>query len=62
MKTIEYKFFVGDKVKIKELSLFGVVMSVWTGRRGNEVQVRFCANGKYDEIYFFEDELEIRLS
>lgn len=57
--TIDYKFAIGDVVKVKELELKGRVTSVWSGRRGNEIQVRHCTNGKYEDIYFFEDELEI---
>lgn len=56
--TIDYKFAIGDKVKIIDLDLKGIVISLWTGRRGNEVQVRYSTNGKYEEYYFFENELE----
>lgn len=57
MKTVKYKFFIDDIVKIPELGLKGRVLSVWTGRRGNEIQVRLFINGKAEEIYFYEDEL-----
>jgi hypothetical protein len=56
--TIDYKFSIGDIVKIKELELNGRVISVWSGRRGNEIQVIYFCNGKREEVYFFEDELE----
>lgn len=55
---INYKFSIGDTVKIKELGLNGKVTSLWSSKRGNEIQVRYCSNGKYDDVYFFEDELE----
>ena len=58
MSIVEYAFKIGQRVKIKELELPGSVLSLWTGRRGNEVQVRFVANAKYEEVYFFEHELE----
>jgi len=56
--NIEYKFNVGEKIKILELGLYGRVKSLWTGNRGNEIQVRFFCNGKSEEMYFYEDELE----
>lgn len=56
--TIEYKFSIGQKVWIKELEHIGVVLSVWSARRGNEIQVRYCLNSKFEEVYLFEHELE----
>lgn len=55
---IDYKFALGAMVIIKCLETEGRVVSVWSGRRGNEYQVRYCYNGKFEEIYFFEDEIE----
>jgi hypothetical protein len=55
---INYKFSIGEKVRIKELDWPGTVISLWSGRRGNEIQVRYCWNGKFEEVYFFEYELE----
>lgn len=57
---IKYEFCIGDVVKIKELDWPGTVISVWSGRRGNEIQVRYFWNGKAEEIYFFENELEVK--
>lgn len=57
--TIDYKFTIGQEVMIKELGLKGKVIALFTGRRGNEINVRYCSNGKYDDIYFYEDELEV---
>lgn len=54
---IDYKYAIGDRVYIKELETHGRMVSVWSGRRGNEYQVRYCYNGKFEEVYFFEDEL-----
>lgn len=58
INPVLYKFSIQQYVKIKELDLYGKVIALWTGRRGNEIQVRFCANGKYEEVYFFENELD----
>lgn len=54
---INFKFAIGDKVMIKEIETKGIVLSVWAGRRGEEYQVRYCYNGKFEEIYFFEHEI-----
>lgn len=59
MNNIEFKFAIGDWVKIKELNCKGRVLSLWTGRRGNEIQVRYSTDTEYKEVYFFEDELEL---
>lgn len=57
--TIEYKFKIGDDVLIKGLENWpGKVISLWSGRRGNEIQVRYFYSGKAEEVYFYEDELE----
>ena len=55
---IKYKFSIGELVLIKALETEGRLLSVWSGRRGSEYQVRYCYNGKFEEVYFFEDELE----
>lgn len=54
---INFKFPIGDRVKIKIIEIEGIVLSVWVGRRGEEYQVRYCYNGKFEEIYFFEHEI-----
>lgn len=58
MSLVHYDFALDTQVNIKKLELEGRVVSLWTGRRGNEYEVRFCCNGKYENIYFFGDELE----
>lgn len=57
MTTINYKFAIDEIVQITALDLTGRVIGLWTGKRGNEIEVRFCANSEYKNIYFFEDEL-----
>lgn len=56
---IEYKFNLLDRVKVTELELTGLVISVWSGKRGNEIEVRVFINGKPEYIYFLESELEL---
>lgn len=56
--NIKYAFGLGQVVRLKELEIKGVVISLYTSRRGNEIQVRYCWNGKYEEVYMFENELE----
>lgn len=59
METIiRYAFGIGQTVRVKELELNGLVIGLWTGRMGNEIQVRVFTNGKHDNIYFMENELE----
>lgn len=55
---VSYKFDIGQDVFLKELERPGVVIALYTGRRGSEYQVRYCFNGKYEEVYLFEHELE----
>lgn len=56
--TIEYKFAIQQDVIIKAIEWPAKVISLFTGRRGNEIQVRYFYNGKSEEVYLFEDELE----
>lgn len=56
--NIEYKFDIGDLVSIQELDLKGRVIALWSGKRGNEILVRYFWNAKVEEIYFFEEELK----
>lgn len=56
--TVEYKFSIGQEVKIKAIEQKGIVTSLWTGRNGNEIQVRYAGPSKYEQEYFFENELE----
>jgi hypothetical protein len=58
MQKVEYKFFIGQEVKIKAITQKGIVTSLWTGRNGNEIQVRYPGPSKYEQEYFFENELE----
>lgn len=57
-ENIKYEFHIGQKVKIKEIGQKGIVISLWTGRNGNEIQVRYAGPSKYEQEYFFESELE----
>jgi hypothetical protein len=55
---IEYKFYIGQKVRIIEIDHPAFVVSLYTGRRGNEIQVKYFYNGESKEVYLFENELE----
>lgn len=52
------KFQVGDKVKIKELDVEGIVMAAFISRRNWEYEVRYFNQGKAELVYFFENELD----
>jgi hypothetical protein len=56
--TIETKYSLGDKVRIKELPVDGRVISVWVSTFGLQVEVRYFMDGKAQKEYFFEDELD----
>lgn len=56
--NIQIDFNVGQKVKIKELGLTGIVKSVWITASGTQYQIRYLWEYKAEEVYFFADELE----
>lgn len=51
-------FKLGERVKITELEAIGRIKSIWIGDRGVRWEVRYFHNGKAEEIYFYEDEIE----
>lgn len=52
------KFELHKKVKIIPLDNWpGVVVGIWIAQKGTQYQVRYFANSKAEEVYFFEDEL-----
>ncbi len=55
---INFKFSIGEKVKIIDIDWHGTVIALFHGRRGNEVFVRYFLNAKLEETYFFEEELD----
>ena len=59
MPSVEIKFEYGDTVKILPLeSAIGRIRSVWIVQKGITYEVRYFTDGKVNEVYFFEDELE----
>ena len=59
MPSVEIKFEYGDKVKILPLeNAIGRIRSVWIVQKGITYEVRYFTDGKVNEVYFFEDELE----
>ena len=53
------KFALRDSVKIKPLEGWaGVVTGIWIAGKGVQYQVRYFHEGKAEEVYFYEDELE----
>ena len=55
---MNFKFLPQDKVKIIELGVKGVVTSVWFDFGSLQFKVRYFWQGKAEEIYFYENELE----
>lgn len=55
---IDFKFEIGDKVKIIDASCRGRVLSLWVTDHGKKYEVRFIINGNVKEVFFFEDEIE----
>lgn len=57
--VIKTKYEFGKRVKIKELTSEGRVISVWATSIGLQIEVRYFMDGKAQKEYFFEDELEL---
>jgi hypothetical protein len=56
---MEREIDVGDPVRILPLEKCnGRVISVWKTYCGTKYQVRYFANSKAEEIYFYPDEIE----
>jgi len=54
---VDFKFALGDRVKIKELELFGKITILEVNKRGICYEVRYFWNGEGKAAYFYEDEL-----
>ena len=49
------------KVIIKPLESWpGVVRAIWIDGKGIQYKVRYFSQGKAEEEYFYEDELEVK--
>ena len=58
-KIVEVAFDLRDKVRILEIDLNGVVISTWITCAGTRYSVRYFWHCKAEEVYFYEDELEL---
>ena len=58
-KTIEVKFYIDEKVKIKPLERFGKVISIWITNRGINYECRYFDNAEAKTVNFYEDEIEL---
>lgn len=58
VRAITFRFAIEQPVKIKDLEIKGIVIATYNGRRGIEYNVRYPGTGKYEEVYFYEQELE----
>jgi hypothetical protein len=56
--TIEFKFSIGDKVRVVDLGKSGIVKGLFVGCNGVEYKVRYAGPNEYLEVYFFDSELE----
>ena len=56
--TIETRFEIGDRVRVIELGKAGTIKGMVVTARGIEYVVRYAAPGEFQEVSFFEDELE----
>ena len=58
---IETKFDLDDRVEILELKRSGIIKSIWITVHGVEYKVRYFDSGEAKIIYFFENEIKIKL-
>jgi uncharacterized protein YodC (DUF2158 family) len=58
MKSIELKFDINERVKIKEFNIVGTVVSIWITTKNIKYEVRYFSDYKPQEVYFHEEELE----
>ena len=55
---MEFKFYPKNMVKILPLGVDGVVTSVWFDSGGIQYKVRYFWQGRMEEVYFYDVELE----
>ena len=53
-----FKFQLGDRVRIVELKTAGRVMAQFCDGLGTQYNVRYFWNGEAKTVYFYEEELE----
>lgn len=54
------KFNIKDKVSIKQLDWDGIILAIFIGETGIQYKVRYFYNGDAKEIYFYEEELQLK--
>jgi hypothetical protein len=54
MTTVEYVFSIGDEVFIKDLTVNGHVIGLFTGQFGNEYEIAYFYDGALRKEYLFE--------
>ena len=59
MASIEVEFNLGDKVRVVDLGVKGVVKGICVSTRGIEYVVRYLSSGEYVETMFFAEELVV---
>jgi len=56
---LTHDFKIKDRVRIKELEIDGIIISIWFTDSDIQYEVRYFFNGKAEKIYFYKDELEL---
>jgi hypothetical protein len=56
--TVEFKFGIGDRVRIVDLGKVGMVKGMLVTSRGVEFVVRYPMPNEFLEVSFFDSELE----
>ena len=56
--TIDFKFGIGDRVRVTDLGMTGVVKGLVITSRGVEYVVRYVGPNEFLEVSFFDSELE----
>ena len=49
---------LGDKVKVSQLSAIGRIVAIVISEYGTRYEVRYFWEGRPEQTFFFEDELE----
>ena len=58
MRVVEFPYWLGDRVTIKDLKLAGHVISISCTQVGIQYEVRFFTNGEHKFSYLFDYEIE----
>jgi len=56
--TLNFKFKINQRVKMKELKWHGTVKSIWVTAKSTQYQIRYFWDGEGKEVYFYEEELD----